>query len=127
MVVLEESISSTASRNISDGSIADCVISELNERHRKSCNVIIHGMPEISEVPLKQRNLRDTDSSKALLGAVYDSDYSSILTRRLGKANGPSPRPLCVGLSSTELVRKVLVNKFKNTGPMKISDVKTRL
>ena len=88
MVALEEN-SNDASHGTSDGSITDSVISELNEKQRRSCNIIIHGMPEVPEVPvvpLDQRNLRDADSAKALLGVVYDSDYSSIRTRRLGKA-----------------------------------------
>lgn len=79
----------------------ESVIEELNERKRRSCNVIAHNLPESkSSSPntamQHDKNLVENILNKANLGVLLPSARSF----RIGNRNGTKPRPLKICLPS---------------------------
>ena len=105
--------------------VTEVVVAEISERHLRARNVIVHGLTESCNTSPAQAKKEDIEGVKCILNQIQPSEYDDLRLRRLGKQKGPSPRPLCVTLESSEVAKCLLRNKSRYPGPCKITDDKT--
>lgn len=124
---IEDRFSSSANMPSDAGPCTDDVMAEMVERERRFVNLIVYGLTEHSSSPAHLAAPKDAEAVRVVLTQIHPSDYDGIRTRRIGRPNGASPRPLCLSLGSAVLVKEVLRNKSSYSGPLKFADDKTPL
>ena len=110
----------------------ESIIAEIDERRRRSSNIIIRGLDEAvtgatSSNSISQQHVAVAEQIKGILQSVTESNPTIIRAYRLGKRVSGRIRPICAVLSSPEEVRLVLRNKSKIHDPVRIySDLTTK-
>lgn len=97
----------------------DEVITELNKRAKRSSDIIVYGLDEVSNLPLQQSALKDAESAGEVLNQIYASDYRNIRSCRMGRPTGT--------LQLADIIKDVLRNKCRYSGLLKIADDKTQM
>lgn len=98
----------------SQGINMETVISEINDREKRSRNVILFGIPELSSVDdIELRKNHDTKKVREVLADIHDSE-APVSVIRLGKLHSnQSPRPLKLIFSSRPQAMRILKNSKK--------------
>ena len=122
---LEQISSCPPALSSSSPAVTEEIIGELNDRQLRAKNLIIHGLPETPNTSPGLPSRIDREGVTSILSQIQPSDYADITLHRIGEPKGSAPRPLCVGLKSSEVVINILRGKSRYSGPCKISDDKT--
>uniref|UniRef100_A0A8D9AIC4 Uncharacterized protein n=1 Tax=Cacopsylla melanoneura TaxID=428564 RepID=A0A8D9AIC4_9HEMI len=103
----------------------DAVIQEMEERDRRSRNIIIYDIVEINNDDVNARINHDTDTITKLLKTIDPNAQNCNKVRRLGKKdnNDPKPRPILVTLDS----KRAAVTILKSARMKKIKTIKNDL
>ena len=101
------------------------VIREMNDRQFRASNILVFGVHESSNNSQDQSSDQDVNVVGPILNEILSTNCRIIRTRRIGKPKDSKPRPICVGLVSSEMARSILKNKHRYKGPYKITDDKT--
>lgn len=122
------SMNTASSSGASTHMNAEETLSELNERQRRSRNLLIfgHNETESTTMPGVATNT-DTNAVKDILKTIFPANYDNIRTYRIGKKRDDKPRPVCVVLSSPDDVVNILKRKSEYTGAVKFSQDRTPL
>lgn len=89
----------------------DSLLREIGDREKRSCNLMVFGVPESSSADLQRRIADDTSHIEVMM-AKLGVDIIARKVLRVGKL-GVKPRPLKLILSSREDVFRCLKNKKK--------------
>lgn len=107
--------------------MAEKAVAEL-ENKLLSLNLLFFNIKKIefpASTPISSQASNDiryaTDCVTNILSNIVPHGYSNISVRRIGRGTSGRPRPVLVSLSSIEIVRDILRNKHKDTGPSRIS------
>lgn len=98
----------------------EALIFELEERQRRSNNIIVVGISEITEKNLKLRQEYDLLEIMKILKNIYEDCPCPVKTMRLGKYTYGIDRPIRVSFESTDTIKLILRNKFKLTGEVRV-------
>lgn len=100
--------------NLNHNNLED-IISEIGERHKRSCNFLIHGAVEKTSNSSSERHSHDVQIVTGLLNQVSETVPSFHVTR-LGKPRTDSnrPRPLKVILGNPGDALEVIKQKARN-------------
>lgn len=102
------------------------ILSEINDRRSRACNILLHGLEESA---VTAANPDDTSlvisRVRDILLTVHPSNYDNVKVCRLGKPTSGICRPLRITLPSPDLVIAVLKATSKYSGPYKFSNDRT--
>lgn len=111
---LERKVAQSSTSSLNGGSMED-IIAEVNERLKRSKNIIIRGVPE----QVSGNDYADERSVSDLLDSfVSDTTPTSVV--RLGRTKpgiNDQPRPIKVTFSSESVVKKILKAKSRLVDP----------
>lgn len=100
---------SPSSGNVRDDSDMDAVISELNERHKRSRNIMIFGVTEVRGASKSERNARDAEFVAGVFSCLNVSVRAASISR-VGKLLENRVRPVRVVMQHETDVQDVLRN-----------------
>ncbi|CAL1672609.1 unnamed protein product [Lasius platythorax] len=100
--------------------IEEELIMELEERQKRSLNLIFFNLDEAEE-----NTCTDEILAGDIINRIIPGDTPAISTWRLGKRQQGRARPLRVSLPSKDVALRILRNKFRYSGPVKISQDQT--
>lgn len=96
------------------------IIAELEERQKRSLNLIFFNLEEVEESASSDEVL-----VKDIVNKIIPSHSLEISTTRIGRRQQGRIRPLKVALPSKELALTILRNRMRYSGPVKISQDQT--
>lgn len=110
---------------VNNDQILEDFISEQNDRSRRSRNVIVHNLPELSNSPnLAASKAHDANLIECLLGHINSSvPPSDIRHFRLGRGSRDKPRPLVVCMPSESAAIHVFKNFRKDDVPNNLKNI----
>lgn len=89
------------------------IINELQERERRSKNIIVVGLPESTNSDDSVRNIGDINSVQKMFQDLLPENPKVIKAIRLGKDFAGKVRSLKVVLESPQEVKEIMKNKYK--------------
>lgn len=80
----------------------ELVLEELEERRRRESNVVIFGLPEMTQGTLEERQNEELRQVRELTGILDLTDVQIGRSFRLGRTNPDTKRPILIKLNSVE-------------------------
>lgn len=105
--------------------LADCnsfeeTLMEINDRNKRQCNVIIHGIAESSHSSMEAKRKHDKQQLKQILSEVYpEANFETLKFFRLGVIKKNNSRPLKVifpNADQTRIFSKRFSDKYSDGG-----------
>lgn len=106
----------TPSQVSNDGTVLNDMLGEIEERQRRSLNVIVFNIPESSSDVALERMTYDAGIVSGLLGHICGDGLAltDIKVSRVGRRVAGKVRPVRVRLLRKDDVRKILMNSHKS-------------
>lgn len=94
-----------------ENNATETLINEINERNKRSSNIIIYNLVESTSDSKDVRIAHDVSKVIELINKVPNVDINSVQAFRLGKVINNKPRPIKVILNHSDVVKNIFKNK----------------
>lgn len=103
----------------------ESIIHEMQERERRSKNIIVVGIPEPTHIENTLRNNEDTSSVQNILQSLLPVNPTALKTVRLGNFFTGKARPIKVILESSQQAKDIMKSRNKLPANVRIYSDKT--
>lgn len=119
---MEKPVEAVSNANTSNGISHEGIMTEIEERKKRSNNLIFFNIPEVAASTTEHKIIKDTSTVRNILTKIIpNSDISIQKVIRIGKVTN-KPRPVRVVMQDPMIIKQVLRNRNLNPEPaIKIS------